>query len=163
MRTSLHSVSRLLQPQNVALGYNAVANERGRNEFGIPDVLNEPCLLLCPHITMLALLFADQAFAASSLTSPKQLFRLRIASGQKQLLVPLKEEMTERSLFRRCKNTVRNVQISEEEALAYTTLSPQMNTLGSITGMELPTGPYTFRRGNGQALDNSSKQTLVFG
>ena len=39
----------------------AIANNRGRRNFGIPDVPNEPCLLLCPHITMLALLFADQA------------------------------------------------------------------------------------------------------
>ena len=106
---------------------------------------------------MLALLFADQAFAASSLTSPEQLFRLRIVPGQKQLLVPLKEEMAERPLFRRCKNTLKSLKISEEEALADTTLRPQMAKLGIITGMELPTGPYTFRRGNGQALDNSSK------
>jgi len=89
-----------------ALNHVAAANRRGRNEFGIPDVQNEPCLLLCPHITMLALLFADQAFAASSLNSPEQLFCLRIAPGQKQLPVPLKEGMAERSLFRRCSNTV---------------------------------------------------------
>ena len=137
----------------------AVANKRGRNGFGIPGVPNEPCLLLCPHITMLALLFADQALAASSLTSPEHLFRLRIALGQKQLPVPLKEEMAERPLFWRYKNAVRGVQISEEEALADTTLRRQMTALGSITGMELPTGPYTFRRGNGQALDNSSEWT----
>jgi hypothetical protein len=112
---------------------------------------------------MLALLFADQAFAASSLTSPEQLFCLRIASGQKQLPVPLKEEMAERPLFRRCKNAVRGVQISEEEALADTTLRRQMTALGSITSMELPTGPYTFRRDNGQALDNSSEWTYVIG
>ena len=112
---------------------------------------------------MLALLFADQAFAASSLTSPEQLFCLRIAPGQKQLPVPLKEEMAERPLFRRCKNAVRGVQILEEEALADTTLRRQMTNLGSITGMELPTGPYTFRRGNGQALDNSSEWRYVIG
>ena len=85
------------------------------------------------------------------------LSRLRIASGQKQLPVPLKEEMAERPLFRRCKNTVESIQIFEEQALADSTLRPQMINLGSIIGMELPTGPYIFRRGNGQALDNSSK------
>ena len=106
---------------------------------------------------MLALLFADQAFAASSLTSPDQFFRLRITPGQRQLPLPLKEEMAERPLFRRCKHTLKSLQMSEEEALADTTLRPQMTKLGIITGMELPTGPYTFRRGNGQALDNSSK------
>ncbi|KAL8799612.1 MAG: hypothetical protein Q9182_005763, partial [Xanthomendoza sp. 2 TL-2023] len=61
----------------------AVANGCSRNKFGIPDVPNKPCLLLCPYITMLALHFADQAFAASSLTLSEQLFRLRIAPGQK--------------------------------------------------------------------------------
>ena len=71
----------------------AIANEHGRKEVGIPDVPNEPCLLLCPHIPLPALLFADQTFAALSLTSPEQLFRLRIAPGQKQLPVPLKEEI----------------------------------------------------------------------
>ena len=153
MRKAFYFTSRLLPPPGCTL----VANDYGRNEFGIPDVPNEPCLLLCPHITMLALLFADQAFAASSLTSPEQLFRLRIAPGQKQLPIPLKEEMAERPLFRRCKSTATSLQISDDKALADTTLRPQMTNLGVITGMELPTGPYTFRRGNGQALDNSSK------
>ena len=155
-------ISCLQEARDAVLLYVRVANEGDRNEFDIPEVPNEPCLLLYPHITMLALLFADQAFAVSSLTSPEQLFRLRFAPGQKQLVITLKEEMAERSLFRRCKKTVRNVQISEDEALSHAILSPQMNTLRSITGMELPTVPYTFRRGNGQALDNSSKQTLSF-
>lgn len=136
----------------------AVVNGRGKNEFGIPDVPNEPCLLLCPHITMFALLFADRVFAPPSLTSPEQLFRLRVAPGQKQLPVPLKEEMAERPLVRRCKNAVENIQISEEQALAPSTLRSQMTNFGSITGMELPTVPYTFRRGNGQAFDNSNKK-----
>ncbi|KAL8762541.1 MAG: hypothetical protein Q9194_007527 [Teloschistes cf. exilis] len=38
-----------------------------------------------------------------------------------------------------------------------------MTNLGSITGMELPTGPYTFRHGNAQALDNSSEKTVIVG
>ena len=62
-----------------------VADDRARNGLGIPDVLNEPCLLLCPHITPLALIFADHAFAAPELISAEQLFRLRIPTGQKQL------------------------------------------------------------------------------
>lgn len=140
----------------------SVANDGGRNQFRIPDVPNELSLLLYPHITMLTLLFADQAFTASSMASLEQSFHLLVAPGQKQLPVPPKEEMAERPLFRRCKNTVRNVQIFEEEALADSTLCLQMTNLGNITGMELPTGPYTFRRGNGQALDNSSKKMLVF-
>lgn len=59
-------------------------------------------------------------------------------------------------------DTVRNVQISEEEALADTTLRSQIINLGVITGIELLTGPYIFRRNNGQALDNSSMWALIF-
>ena len=50
--------------------------------------------------------------------------------------------------------------MSKEEALADIILRPQMTNLGNITGMELPTGPYTFRRGNGQALDDNNKKTF---
>ncbi|KAL9098146.1 MAG: hypothetical protein Q9163_006135, partial [Psora crenata] len=132
--------------------------EKDPNEFGIPDDPNKPCLLLC-QITVLALLFADRAFAASSLTSPERLLCLRIPLGQKQLPLPLKEELAEIPLFRRCKITVRGIKISGGEALTDSTLRRQMTNLGNITGMELPTGLYTFRRGNGQALDNSSEIT----
>ncbi len=134
-----------------------LANDCRRNEFGIPDVPNEPCLLLCPHITMLALIFADQAFAVPELISAEEFFRLRIPSGQHQLELPIKEEMQSVPLFRRCKSILNGVGISDKEALADSTLRPQMINLGSVTGMELPTGPCTFRRGNGEALDNSSE------
>ena len=43
------------------------------------------------------------------------------------------------------------VRISDEVALADSILCPQMIKLGSITGKELPTSPYTFRRSNGKA------------
>ena len=60
-------------------------------------------------------------------------------------------------LFRRSQSTVQGVHISNDEALPDSTLRSRMITLGSVTGMELPTGPYTFRRGSGEALNNSSK------
>ena len=55
---------------------------------------------------MLALLFADQAFAALSLILLEHLFRLRIALGQKQLRVSLKDELADRPLFRRYKSSL---------------------------------------------------------
>ena len=45
--------------------------EKETNQLGIPDVPNEPCLLLYPHINLLTLIFTNQAFAAPGLTSPK--------------------------------------------------------------------------------------------
>ena len=61
--------------------FSWTANVYGTNEFGIPDVPDELCLLLCPYMNLL--IFTDQAFAAPELTSPEQLFRLRIPPGQK--------------------------------------------------------------------------------
>lgn len=46
----------------------------------------------------------------------------------------------------------------KEKALGDSTLRPQTITHGTVTGMELPTGPYTFRQGNGEALNNASEQ-----
>lgn len=76
--------------------------------------------------------------------------------GQKQLPLPLKETILHVPLFRRSKFTMKGVGILDDKALPDSTLRSRMITLGSVTGMELPTGPYTFRRGNGEALDNSS-------
>ena len=85
---------------------------------------------------MLALVFADEAFAASRLISAEHLFRLQVPAGQKQLELPLKENMKAVLLFRQCKNTVNGVRISDEEALADSTLRPQMINLGSIHDFE---------------------------
>lgn len=120
----------------------------------MPD---EPCLLLCLQLNLLTLIFSNQDFTAPELTSSEQLFRLRIPPGQKQLPVPLKEEMRYIPLFRRSENTVNGVRISNDQALPDSAPRSWMVTLGCVTGMELRTGPYTFRRGTGAALDNSSK------
>lgn len=93
------------------------ANNGARNELGIPDVSNEPCLLLCPHLNLLTSIFSNQAFAAPELTSSEQLFRLRILPGQKQLPMPLKEEMRHIPLFCQSENTVNGVRISNDQAL----------------------------------------------
>ena len=134
-----------------------VANERDKNEFEILDVSNESCLLLCSHIFMLALLFANQVFVALFLTSSKHLFRFRIVSRQKQLSMSLKKKMTKRFLFRRCKSTIKSIQIFEKLTLIDIIFRSQMINLESIIDMKLFTSSYIFRRGNEQALDNNNK------
>ncbi|KAL9580150.1 MAG: hypothetical protein Q9212_004664 [Teloschistes hypoglaucus] len=128
----------------------AVANGRGRNEFGIPDVPNEPCLLLCPHITMLALLFADQAFAAPSLTSPEQLFRLRIAPGQKQLPVRLQAQqniiLQHHNSFVFQKNYASRYM--PDTQAAYRGLKPQTALMRAASGMSRTIDPRRPRKLN---------------
>jgi hypothetical protein len=57
------------------------------NEFPVPDIPNEPCLLLCPHMTFLALAFLYDAFAVPDLT-PESLYSLKVPIGQGQLPLP---------------------------------------------------------------------------
>ena len=52
-----------------------------RNTIPIPEVVSEPCLLLCPHILLLSLAFLDDAFAAPKLTGPEELAKLRVPAG----------------------------------------------------------------------------------
>ncbi|MCJ1473139.1 hypothetical protein MMC13_001790 [Lambiella insularis] len=130
--------------------------DKDANTFGIPDVPSEPCLLLCSQISFLTLAFADDAFAAHDLTSLEILFRLGVLSGQKQQPVPWKEGKLKTPIFRRSLQTVSGNRISPDEFWTTGVLHSRMVTLGNITGIELPTGAYTFRRGNGESLDNSS-------
>lgn len=81
---------------------------------------------------------------APKLTSTEQLFRLRIPPEQKQLLLPLKETILHVPLFRRSKFTVNGVRILDDKALPGSTLRLRIIILGSVTGMEFPTGLYTF-------------------
>lgn len=123
---------------------NLTTNNDVKNEFEIPDVPNKPCLLLCPHLNLLTLIFSNQAFAAPELTLSEQLFCFRILSGQKQLPVPLKEEMRHILLFRQSENIVNGIRISNDLALSDSALRSWMVKLESVMGMELPTGSYTF-------------------
>ncbi|KAJ9646989.1 hypothetical protein H2199_001975 [Coniosporium tulheliwenetii] len=129
--------------------------EKQANTFTVPDIPSEPCILLCAQTTFLALAFLDQAFAAPDLTSPEQLYSLNVLPGQNQQPLPWREEMEDVPLFRKSERTAHGIELSSD-TLPYSTLRPRMRTLGEVTGIELPVGAYCFRRGNGEALDNSS-------
>ncbi|KAJ9644078.1 hypothetical protein H2199_003946 [Coniosporium tulheliwenetii] len=129
--------------------------EKQANTFTVPDIPSEPCILLCAQTTFLALAFLDQAFAAPDLTSPEQLYSLNVLPGQNQQPLPWREEMEDVPLFRKSERTAHGIELSSD-TLPYSTLRPRMRALGEVTGIELPVGAYCFRRGNGEALDNSS-------
>lgn len=120
-------------------------------------MLQEPCLLLCPQITVLSLAFSDQAFAAEELSEPGHLFRLRIHVGLNQLELPWKTSILDTPLFRHVEPCSRGHRVSHERCATDNWVRKQMKALGEVTGFELPVGPYCFRRGNGEALDSSSE------
>lgn len=123
------------------------------NEIPIPDIPNEACLLLCPHTTFLSLAFLFDAFAVTDLT-PSRLYSLKIPAGQGQLLIPWKESIKDTYLFRKLLRTPLGTEMSDDH-LSYDFLRTQLRKVGELTGFAFPVGAYCFRRGNGEALDNS--------
>ena len=124
------------------------------NEIPIPDILNEPCLLLCPHTTFLSLAFLSSAFAVTDLT-PATLYSLKVPPGSGQLLIPWKESMKDVYVFRKLLRTPLGVELSDEH-LPYDFLRTQLRRVGELTNFAFPVGAYCFRRGHGEALNNTS-------
>ena len=65
--------------------------------------------------------------------------------------------MTKRFLFRRCKNIVKNVQISDEQILIDSIFRLQMINFENIINMKFLIDLYIFRRDNEQVFDNNNK------
>lgn len=59
------------------------------NTFPIPKIIYNLSFIFSPHIFLLSILFANQAFAAYNLTSPKQLSKLYIKPGCNKLRLQL--------------------------------------------------------------------------
>ncbi|KAH7025326.1 hypothetical protein B0J12DRAFT_705182 [Macrophomina phaseolina] len=127
--------------------------QKDSNTFVIPEIRHDPCLILSPHAYFLALAFSDQAFAASGLTGPEALYKLRVPDQMNQLRLPWKEEMLEVPIFRKSCRTVRGIEISQEP-LPDSTVRPWLRKLGEITGMEKICHPYILRYAAGKAFDN---------
>ncbi|KAF2752834.1 hypothetical protein EJ05DRAFT_505659 [Pseudovirgaria hyperparasitica] len=128
--------------------------QKDANTIPVPDILNETCLMLCPHITLLALAFRRGAFAVPDLT-PAQFYDLKVLPGQRQQLIPWKEEVQDDYLFPRSVKTSLGIEVGHDH-LPYDSLRQRLAKIGEVTGMALPVGAYCFRRGNGEALDSSS-------
>jgi len=124
------------------------------NEIPIPDIPNEPCLLLCPHTSFLSLAFLSNAFAVTDLT-PATLYSLKVPQGLGQLLIPWKESMKDVFVFRKLLRTPLGVELSDEH-LSYDFLRMQLRKVGELTNFAFPVGAYCFRRGHGEALNNTA-------
>jgi len=124
------------------------------NTIPIPQIPTEPCLLLCPPVTLLSLIFADDAF--DGLTSPEQLFQLKVTPGLNELQLPINEKWGSTPVFRRLASSVNGVVVSADVPATDDWLRDKLKMLGEVVGFDLPVGPYCFRRGAGEAFDGSS-------
>jgi hypothetical protein len=77
--------------------------------------------------------------------------------------VPIKDSKMEMPLFRGLEGSYQGIKVSDTATTTATWLRERMKHLGEVTGFALPVGPYCFRRGNGEALDNSSLSLTKLG
>jgi hypothetical protein len=126
-----------------------------RNTFPIPENIFDPSLILSPHVFLLGLIFADEAFAAPNLTTAEQLSGLDIRPGYEQLPLLLKPSMANIPVFRKSIKTLYGWEISPDEPLPYSTLLPWAKDLGVLTALPQITRPYCLRYGAGNAFNNS--------
>lgn len=100
------------------------------NTFPIPKVIYDLSLIFSPHVVLEGIMFADQAFAPPSLTTPEKLSSLDIELGDNQLPILLDLEMADVPVFRSIKRKLDRWAVSEKEPLTYAVVRSSMIKLG---------------------------------
>ncbi|KAH9204098.1 hypothetical protein DL95DRAFT_471796 [Leptodontidium sp. 2 PMI_412] len=85
-----------------------------KNTFVLPEIIFDPSLILSPHVALLDLIFADNAFLAPSLTSAERISELDISPGYEQLPLHLKPKMANIPVFRKSIRTPYGWEISPD-------------------------------------------------
>ena len=98
-------------------------------------------------------MFADNVFANTGLR-PGHLSQLEMRDGCHSLELPLKPDMLDTYVFRRCRQDASGWQISEEKLPAHT-LRSHMKEIGEIAGFKQAAKPYCLRYGSGNAFDQN--------
>jgi hypothetical protein len=128
-----------------------------RVKFELPEVIFDPSLILSPHVFLKGIVFADEAFAAPSLTCSSQLSTLDIRPGNQQLPLDFKPDMLDVFVFRKSVKTGYGYETSPTERLSYANLLSLMKEIGLILGLLDPTRPYCLRYNAANEFNKSSK------
>ncbi|KAM3548285.1 hypothetical protein ARSEF4850_009502 [Beauveria asiatica] len=118
----------------------------------LPEHFLGSSFLLSTHVFLLGLMFHHRAFRAPDLISPEQLDFLDIHSGDRELSLPLKQDIQDTFLFRKIIKTATGYEMSAEQ-LPYNVVHRMLRMIGQILGREYPTISYSLRYNTGNALD----------
>ncbi|KAJ0329333.1 hypothetical protein COL922a_012866 [Colletotrichum nupharicola] len=129
--------------------------EKEQKTYAVPETMFDPSLLLSPHVFLLGVLFRHRAFNASNLTSPHHLDILDIHPGDRELPLPLKEDLNNTFIFRRAVETLTGYQISPNERISSGMMAAWIKRIGEILGFEYPTIAYSLRYNAANAFDQS--------
>ncbi|OAQ58191.1 C2H2 finger domain-containing protein [Pochonia chlamydosporia 170] len=123
--------------------------------FTIPEMMFDPSLLLSPHAFLLGILFRHQAFRASHLTSPRQLDELDIHPGERELSLPLRNDLKEVRIFRRAVKTLTGYEMSATKTITNGMIASWIKRVGEIMGLQYETIPYSLRYNAANEFDQS--------
>jgi hypothetical protein len=112
-------------------------------------------LALCPVSHFLALAFADDAFDASEIRSPEDVYRIPVPSYRNSYQIKWKSQILDVPIFRRTDRHQFGVFISSDRALQYDAFNQLCQRLGRHAGLEDPFTPYCIRRGVANAIDGN--------
>jgi hypothetical protein len=132
-----------------------------RKTFTVPEALLDPTLLLSPHTFLLGILFRHRAFRASDLISASQLDNLEIYPGERELRLPLREDLNEVPLFRRAVKTLTGFEMSITGRISYGMMAAWIKKIGEVLGRLYTTICYSLRYNAGNELDGSRKLHLL--
>ena len=109
--------------------------------------------VFCPILPLIALAFADDAFANEGIRTPADLFRLRVEDPDKNHLeVPWKASILDTPVFRSVE--AGKSYISKTMSLKYTDFDYHLKRLGIFAGFPDGVRSYDLRRGAASAIDN---------
>ena len=117
--------------------------------------------MLNTHIFLLGILFQHRAFQASSLRSPSCLASLDIHKGEKELPLPLRDDLKETPIFRRAIKTLVGYEMSADKPISYQMMAQWVRRIGEILGLEYPTIPYNLRYNAANEFDRSGLFALL--
>ncbi|QLI67036.1 uncharacterized protein G6M90_00g030440 [Metarhizium brunneum] len=124
--------------------------------YPIPENLYDPSLLLSPHVFLLGILFRHRAFRATSLASPAQLANLDIHPQERELPLPLRDELKETHIFRRAVKNLTGFELSQDKPISYQMVAQWIRKVGEVLGLEYPTIPYNLRYNAANEFDRSA-------
>ncbi|KAK6523979.1 hypothetical protein TWF694_005648 [Orbilia ellipsospora] len=110
---------------------------------------------------VIALALEDGAFKSPRIQSAQDLYRWTIALNSDSLYFRFKKDTLETPVFRKSNTKPAGVETSRTDPVTTRMIIDQCHDLGKGAGVINTLKPYCFRRGAGEAMDNTLKEEEV--
>lgn len=112
----------------------------------MPEFLFEPSLFLSPHVFLLAILFRRRVLRSNELNDdPAMLAKLKVVENDKQLSLPLNEDVLGEYLFRGAERDPLGGYVPSKKHITYSTINSTFKRIGNIVAFESAATSYMLR------------------